>query len=277
MKKMTLDEWEKKYIRGPIEQFDQKNTMFLRPLWDPEVNKRLDDWSFVGEVKDRPGYRIEDLGLRWAARRGTMLMGLFNWYKPNPSPMTMAVKDAIQSRDPSMKTITGFAPPEGVKIDTKDVERVTRIVKKAARWFGADDVGICRLDRRWVYSHTFQSKGMRQISLEPGTGVSGGESLPQEIPEEFQYAVVLVYEEEYDLIKHYPSHIAHAATSMGYSRMAVTNNYLATFIRHLGYQTIDCTTNDVANSIPMAMQAGLGDIGRNGLLVHPKWGPRVRL
>jgi len=64
---------------------------------------------------------------------------------------------------------------------------------------------------------------------------------------------------------------------MGYSRMAVTNNYVSGFIRNLGFKTIDCTTNDVALSIPMAMQAGLGDLARNGLLITPQFGPRVRL
>ena len=30
-------------------------------------------------------------------------------------------------------------------------------------------------------------------------------------------------------------------------------------------------------SIPIAIDAGLGELGRNGLLVTPKYGPRVRL
>jgi reductive dehalogenase len=64
---------------------------------------------------------------------------------------------------------------------------------------------------------------------------------------------------------------------MGYSKMAITNNYLSAFIRNLGYETIDCTTNDVALTVPMAMQAGLGDLARNGLLIAPKFGPRIRL
>ncbi|MBW1806379.1 MAG: reductive dehalogenase, partial [Deltaproteobacteria bacterium] len=138
--------------------------------------------------------------------------------------------------------------------------------------------GIVRLDRRWVYSHTFKPKNTnRGISVARSIKVEEGESLPHIIPDEYQYAIVLVFEEDYEMIKYFPSHIAHAATSMGYSRMSITNNYLASFIRHLGYQTIDGTTNAVATTIPMAMQAGLGDIGRNGLLIHPKWGPRVRI
>ncbi len=277
MKTLTLDEWDSKYVVGEIEPFAQGNTMFNRPAWDGEVNSRLDDWSFVGEVKDKPGYGLEDLALRWAARRGTMLLSHFNWYRPNPTPMSLAVKEMFESRDPSLRSITGYKPPEGKKIDVCDLERITRIVKKAALWFGADDVGICRLDKRWVYSHTFQPQKAGHIASDRGAGVTGGNSVPQEIPQEFRHAVVLVFSEDYDMMKYYPTHIAHAVTSMGYSRMAITNNYLAAFIRHLGFQTIDGTTNAVSLTIPMAMQAGLGDLGRNGLLIHPKSGPRVRL
>ncbi|MBA7715561.1 Epoxyqueuosine reductase [subsurface metagenome] len=104
-----------------------------------------------------------------------------------------------------------------------------------------------------------------------------GDHKPQEIPEEFEYVVVMAFAEDYNMMKYYPSWIAHSATSMGYSIMAITNMFLSAFIRSLGFRAIDCTTNDVANSIPLAMQAGLGDLGRNGLLITPQFGPRVRL
>ncbi len=277
MKRMTLEEWEAKYITGEVEPFDQKNTMFIRPLWDPEINRRLENWSFVGEVKDMPGYSMEDLALRWAARRGTQIMQIFNTYRPNPSGLATAIRETIEEHDPRLSSIEPYKPPEGRKVDVSDPERITSVVKKAARWFGADAVGICRLDRRWAYSHTFAPKGGRQLAVFDGAKVGKGKSKPQEISEEYQYAVVLVFAEDYHMMKYYPTNIAHAVTSMGYSRMGVTNNYLAAFIRNLGYQTIDGTTNAVANTIPMAMQAGLGDIGRHGLLITPKWGPRVRL
>jgi hypothetical protein len=56
MKKLTLDQWEEKYISGPVTRFDQKYTMFNRPSWDPEIHGLLEDRSFTGEVKDKPGY-----------------------------------------------------------------------------------------------------------------------------------------------------------------------------------------------------------------------------
>lgn len=271
MKILTLNEWEKKYIAGQVERFNQKNTMFNRPGWDTEVNGLLEDWSFTGEVKKNSGYTLEDQALRWASRRGTM-MALFNAYKPNPGPLTKAILGAIADSSSNMQAIS-YRPPEGAKMDVSEPKMITRIIKKVATYFGADMVGICGLDRRWVYSHSY----MGDSYTGRGSELAIGETKPQEIPEEFQYAVVMGFEEEYDMMRYFPTYIADAATSMGYSRMAITNAHLSAFIRNLGFKAIDCSTNDVALSIPMAAQAGLGDLGRNGLLITPKFGPRVRI
>jgi len=275
VRKLTMDEWERKYIAHPIEQFDQKNTVFLRASWDREIRERLDSWSFIGEASEKPGYTLEDQALRWAARRGTQLLALLNTSKPNPSAATREVAKAIRSARPAGRTLS-YRPPEGAQLDVGDGQEITGRLKKVARWFGADLVGICRLDRRWLYSHTFSMSGSNDGSNEM-SGSNDGEHEPQVIPDEFKSVVVLGFEMDYDMIKYYPSFISGAATSMGYSQMAVTNLYLSAFIRNLGYKAIDCTTNDVALSVPMAMQAGLGDIARNGLLVTPKYGPRVRI
>ena len=47
-------------------------------------------------------------------------------------------------------------------------------------------------------------------------------------------------------------------------------------IRNLGYEAIP-SMNDTATSIPYAIKAGLGEYGRNGLLITKEFGPRVRL
>ncbi len=263
MKELTLKEWEEKYITGPIARFDQKNTMFRRVSWDSNIQDLLEDWSFAGGVKQKPGFTLKEQALRWGSRRGTD-MGLFNTSKPNPSPQSLEIA-AVMSKKKEIGKEGTYRAPEKEKVDVSNPEQITREIKKAASFFGADIVGVCKLDRRLAYSHSHYN------------GPDGLVHKPQEIPDEYKYAIVMGFEEDYHLLKYFPTYIADAATSMGYSRMAITNAYLSTFIRHLGFQVIDCTTNDVALSIPMAMQAGLGDLGRNGLLVTPQFGPRLRL
>ena len=274
MKKLTRSEWDKKYNAGPVKRFDQKYTVMNRFDWDPEVKKVLRGVSLIGtgKVKQQAGYTLEELALRWASRRGTVLE-LLNVSKPNPSAVSKAIQTTIEASNPRMQPMV-FKPPEGVTIDVSDPQRITRNIKKVAVYFGADLVGVCRLDKRWVYSHTYEGENPYSTG---DSEVVMGKSKPQEIPEEFQYAVVMGFEEEYDMIKFFPSYIDNAAASMGYSRMAFANLLLSTFIRNLGYKAIDCTTNDVAINIPMAMQAGLGELGRSGLLITPQFGPRVRI
>lgn len=136
MRKLTPEEWEEKYIRGDIEQFDQKNHMFIRPIWDPSIYDKLDDWSFIGPFKDKKGYALEDQALRWASSRGTM-MALFNTFKPNPVPASKAVQELLEGGKSAM-AFSGYRPPEGIKTDTSNPAKVTRTVKKAAIWFDAD-------------------------------------------------------------------------------------------------------------------------------------------
>jgi len=272
MKKLTLAEWQNKYVAGPIERFDQKNHMFNRPTWDPEIKELLEDWSFSSEARDKPGYTLQDQALQRAASAGTQL-ALFNTSKPNPSPVSRAIMEAMMGGT-SPRPAMDRGPLERPKVDTSNPEILTRDIKKVATYFGADLVGICRLDRRLVYSHTYEVAAQDRGNA--GETVAG-ESKPQEIPQEYEYAVAMAFEEDYDMMKYFPTYLADAPVGMGYSRMAIANAHLSAFIRNLGYKAIDCSTNDVALSIPTAMQAGLGDHGRNGLLITPQFGPRVRL
>ena len=60
------------------------------------------------------------------------------------------------------------------------------------------------------------------------------------------------------------------------SKMAFTASSLAEFIHNFGYTPIP-DGNDMSLSIPLAIDTGLGQLGRNGLLITPEYGPRVRL
>ena len=272
MKRLSLDEWAKKYIARPVERFDQKYQMLIRPFWDKGLQERWQDWRFnYGEVKDKPGLTLQDQALYMACWHGVML-SLLNTSKPNPPLATKAIMEALAAVGPAVPGMD-HQPPEGAKIDVSDPQRLTRDVKKAATYFGADLVGIARLDRRWVYSHTFPdlAKAMAGEYDQPP------ESTPQEIPEEFQYAIVMAFAEDYNMMQYFPAYFLYAETARCYSRIAFTNFLLSAFIRKMKYKAIDSSFNDVCIFPPVALQAGLGELGRNGLVVTPQFGPRVRL
>jgi reductive dehalogenase len=261
MRRLTVEEWKKENIIGPVEQFDEKYTMFARPLWDEKVKPLLNWVLDRSRSKSKEGSTLRDQALRVGSRTGIM-MHLFENDRPNPSAIAREI-GAIATPERVARNIMVSLPPEGEKWDVSDPATLTRDIKNAAIYYGADMVGICKLDRRWIYSHSFD--------------LGSGEYNPQEIPEEFQYAIVMGFGEDHQMLRYAPTYIADAETSLGYSRMAITNAYMSRFIKVLGHKAMSCSTNTVGMTIPMAIEAGLGQIGRNGLLITRKFGPAVRI
>jgi epoxyqueuosine reductase len=64
--------------------------------------------------------------------------------------------------------------------------------------------------------------------------------------------------------------------AISYQHLSTNARLLGQFLNQLGYKSIP-TGNDTAISIPYAIQAGMGELGRNWMLITPKYGPRVRL
>jgi len=125
------------------------------------------------------------------------------------------------------------------------------MVKSAARKLGADLVGICRVERRWLAS-------------------------ADALGSEYERAVVMAVAMDSESIAASPAPAASAATSVGYMRMAMIAGAVSVFIRRMGFHAV-AAGNQLAPSIPMAIEAGLGELGRNDQLITRRFGPCVRL
>jgi len=220
--------------------FDARNTVFGRRLWDEQsifygtdMHARALDLIAEGE----PGYsHVEYARIHAAWTVSDYFRDAYAWQQ-------IGEKDGVVGQ-------LGRHP-------VPDRAEMTREVKETARIFGASLVGISRLDRRWIYTHTRSGQ-------------------PVNVPEEFEYAIVMAVAMDQPMIETSPAYPAATATGVGYSRMAFAIACLAQFIRNLGYQAIPMG-NDTALSIPLAIDAGLGELGRNGLLITPQYGSCVRL
>lgn len=138
-----------------------------------------------------------------------------------------------------------------------DPETNTDNVKTAARKIGADLVGVCKVAHRWVYSHDRRGE-------------------PVELPDGCDWAVVMGIRMDPADIMDSTGPGAHMATMIGYMRMGLYASALALFIRQLGFRAV-AACNEIALSIPLAIDAGFGELGRHGLLVTPQFGPCVRI
>ena len=238
-------------ISVPGYRFDQKNEVFKRRHWDEELipkgRKTLyDDVVF----DDRAGYRKLDYAFRNASWHLEWSSGFGNDQG----------NSGLYAWEGMPEKVRAYAEAGG-RVEESPAE-MSRLLKKVARFLGADKVGIADVHPNWIYSHEYNLKSH--------------EHYPIDVPEGCNKAVVLAVAMDYDVLRSSPSAAAGAATGMGYSRMAFVAGNVAAFIRQLGYRAVPAG-NDTALSVPLALAAGLGDWSRMGLLVTPEFGPRVRL
>ena len=242
----SIEKYKKMFV-GTIKRFNQRNDVFRRTDYDPKLMMWKERFRDREGKAEKPGHTQMNCALTDAS-----------WYVENHFAMGNSGSNhkgfyAWDGSDPSVekKQKVALSP-----------EEATRNVKKAARFFGAALVGVCKLNSLWLYSQVVND--------------FTGEVQELNIPEDYRYAVVMAIEMDYDFIKTSPTGGSSAATGLGYSKMAFTAGLLAQFIRGLGYEAIP-SGNDTALSIPLAVEAGLGELGRNGILITDKFGPRVRL
>lgn len=252
MAKRVSEPTYKKFIVGELKRFDESNHIYSRvdrgelipPAMIPEGESSKSAvhriFTFNPYRKQTSGYSQSDYALRWASRT-----------------IDYMVRQHLYGRE---------IKPHPIRLEIDDIKKITNLIKKTAKWFGADLVGITPLNRLWVYSHW----GDHSIRL----GLAGKVGDPIELPDYFSNVIVMAVEMDYHHVLRSPA--VECSTDLGYSKMAFASTSLARFIQELGYHAMP-SGNDTALSIPLAIDAGLGELGRHGLLITNEYGPRVRL
>ncbi len=162
---------------------------------------------------------------------GSAAWRLCREYLPKPRPVTSA---------------------EG-RFEMNNTGQMTRLIKKAALFFGAEMVGITKLDPRWVY---------------------------KDIDISHKYVIVVAVPHTRSLNNTAPSHFAWTSVGDVYSRLKFITTQLADFICGLGYDAMYRETlhwNPEMLMVPIAIDAGLGEFARNGRVLSPEFGINMRL
>jgi len=234
-------------------RFAQINDIFSRAFWDETVRSGDTDGFFESHrMKATPrrgeGFTLRDFALRNAS-----------W----------AVSDMLSKRLNHEGKREGFQAPiepetpvAEEKLDIPDPAAFTAELKGLARLFGADLVGICEHDERWLYSSRVDTRDFTEAA--------------NDLPEGITHVIVLGHEMDRELVDTYPSALGSSAAGLEYSREVGIVLQLATYIRNLGYEAVP-SMNDTGLAIPYAIKAGLGEYGRNQLLISPEFGPRLRI
>ena len=238
-----------RFLTADLARFDQRNHALSRSSWDRDYQREL------GSAVPRPGRESPAEMLEGYARVSGAIY----------------VDDTAGSLNPNYGGYSGHLqdsaglynwddPVSPNQYPVMDPAAVSQRIKHMARFYGADLVGICRLDPRWVYSHYFDME----------TAAYGKLDVP------YTFAVVMGIEMQWSEINTSPRFGASAVTALAYSRMAEVSSKLAKYIRSLGHPAVP-SGNDTAQSIPLAIDAGLGELGRMGLLLTAEFGARQSL
>ena len=236
------------FLSSQVARFDEKNTVFSRTIWDTAYKAKVAE-----AAAKAPGDDPEMVEGRALVAGAIYVDATAGALHPNYYGYMGHMNDVggLYSWDD---------PINQKKFPVQDPEWMSKRIKKVARFYGADLVGITEIDPRWVYSHYF----------ERATGNHA------ELDIQYRFAVVMGIEMDWKHINESPGPEASAATALAYSQMSELSASLAKYIRMLGYPAIPCG-NDTTQSIPLAIDAGLGELGRNGLMISPEYGPRQRL
>jgi len=159
-----------------------------------------------------------------------------------------------------------YGPVNPNKVELPDKEEVTEYIKELAMYCGSCAVGIADLGPdplKWFMENDWTGRPLHYK------------------PEENRYAIVTLHIEE--LADHpFPEDMS-TSTLRYYSKVPQCyffDDYVAgqvsQYIRSLGYHAIG-HNNGYVRSEAAAVLAGLGEIGRSGMLMTEKWGPNVRI
>ncbi len=248
---LPLGRRQKLAISGSQEQVDERDAIFHRfyrlepgtPEYETYYKEHPEKQKFDDAVRALPG-----LG-----RPGSKT------YDPETSAFQVASFDTFEKI--SRQIDWGPAALDGQPVQISPEAAALRI-KGFARYLGADLTGCTQLNPAYIYSNIGRSPGPwgEAIDLEHG------------------HAVAIAVEMSAEMISQAPNSAATTETAFEYFEVGKIAMILARYINLLGYQArAHVDGNYRVMCVPIAADAGLGELGRIGLLLTPRFGPRIRL
>jgi len=229
-------------------RFDERHIMFGRA----ELREGTPQYeTYYGDLN--PGMKATDDHIRAMPELGAEGSRYFHSLD---SPYMVSVFEFIKK----YRHLAEPGEPKGEPVALTP-EESTRRLKGFARHLGVLDVRATRLRDYHVYSHAGRHH----------------HDWGRKIPVKHKYAVVFSVEMDHRMVHAAPLPPSSTETAIEYMRIANIAICLATYIKNLGYAArahLDGNYQVLATAI--AHDAGLGELGRLGLIITPSHGPRVR-
>ncbi|HDN05258.1 MAG TPA: 4Fe-4S dicluster domain-containing protein [Chloroflexi bacterium] len=234
-------------FRQPTDQVDEREIIFARARLEPGTP------LYESYYRDHPLQKSQDD----ASREQT---GLLSPHARFMDPLHRA--SAVGSFTLTEALREAVDGPISDEKNQSSVEDLTKTVKKLAKYYGALDCGITVLKPAHIYSH-----------IGRGTGKYG-----DKVNLNHTFAIAFTVEMDFEMTGYGPYAPEVMESARQYVESARVSIQLAAAIRDLGFPArahIDGNYRVIAPLV--ARDAGLGEIGRMGLLMTPLQGPRVRV
>ncbi len=215
----------------------------------------------------------EQMG-HWPAMSGNAINGVGETVHRRPSPVYWHPPDSIPhgplqtwfyqrtgtadaalmaARADRQRAIDQPLVPVAEAAEERSAATWTAEVKRMAAECGADDVGIAAMKADYVFE---------------------GHEVPTQ-----RWMIVIAVAQSYDALKTAPSPQALVEITRQYARGTRTAKSLANGLRRQGHDAFPYG-GPMAGSfllIPAAIEAGLGELGKHGSMIHPRFGANFRL
>lgn len=231
-----------------MDRYDERDTIFSR------MTLKRGSERYAEQYRRRPQKQEIDDQLRDAEE------GVFSRRLPEAPLVESTFALITKLRD----FVRGFEGEYNLPYELEDglaPEVLTEFLKKTAASYGAVLSGATATQADYVYSVR-------------GRGERYGRPVDDFLPHTFIFALQMSADE----IRTAPGIREAAEVATTYMRVAMPALVIATYLRGLGYRAVAHIDGESELILPpMAEKAGLGQIGRHGLLVNKKYGSRIRL
>jgi ferredoxin len=236
-----------KVISIPNQQFDERDTMFARMARTPNTEAYDHYYSINPDLKQKDD-QIRSLP--------PLLDHKGKYYNSDYSERARQLFNSIDNIVIDQDIINKYA------ILLTNEKTYSQVLKQIAIELGGVEAGFTKLEEKFIYSHKgrFDHNYGREITLD------------------HKNVLVFLVEMDFKQMNFAPKSNVILESANQYYRAAVISKTLEAIIMKLGYDAkahYDAHYDIILP--PLAVQAGLGELGRNNILIADKFGSRVRI
>lgn len=235
-----------------MKYYDERNTLFSR-VWLEKGTKEYEDYYKRNPEMQKEDDKYRRITFRNNLKKSDQFKSLFFPLNANNKKYIKSLHDLCDNQDIGKKQDI----PEGFETNIKEI----------TKYYGATNVGITTLDAYSYYSHFG--------GLNDALGISNYGEKPNQ---KYKSAIVFTIHMDLQQMNRAPHFEELLSTEEAYVKAAYVGARLAIYLKTIGYDAaFNSSEYYLGPVVPLAYDAGLGQIGMSNHLVTPREGDNVRI